>query len=66
MVTTKQTNPVCAHTFPMQNTSWSGPPAPSACPQGTVAGSEAWILGSLKESTAPMQWQEFCEQTPID
>ena len=29
-VTTKQVNPVHAHTFPMQNTSWSGPPAPSA------------------------------------
>ena len=28
--TTKQVNPVHAHTFPMQNTSWSGPPAPSA------------------------------------
>ena len=30
MVTAKQANPVHAHTFPMQNTSWSGPPAPSA------------------------------------
>ena len=29
-VTTKQANPVHAHTFPMQNTSWSGPPAPGA------------------------------------
>ena len=27
-VTTKQANPVHAHTFPMQNTSWSGPSAP--------------------------------------
>ena len=30
MATTKQANPVYAHTFPMQNTSQSGPPAPSA------------------------------------
>ena len=30
IVTTKQANPVHAHTFPMQNASWSGPPAPSA------------------------------------
>ena len=29
-VTTKQANPVHAHTFPMQNTSQSGPPALSA------------------------------------
>ena len=29
-VTTKQVNPVHAHAFPMQNTSWSGPPAPGA------------------------------------
>ena len=28
--TAKQANPVHAHTFPMQNTSWSGPPAPGA------------------------------------
>ena len=28
--TAKQVNPVHAHTFPMQNTSWSGPPAPGA------------------------------------
>ena len=28
--TTKQVNPVHSHTFPMQNTSWSGPPAPGA------------------------------------
>ena len=27
---TKQEKPVHAHTFPVQNTSWSGPPAPSA------------------------------------
>ena len=26
----RQEKPVHAHTFPMQNTSWSGPPAPSA------------------------------------
>ena len=29
-VTAKQGNPVHAHTFPMQNTSWSGSPAPGA------------------------------------
>ena len=29
-VTTKQARPVHVHTFLMQNTSWSGPPAPSA------------------------------------
>ena len=29
-MTTKQANPVHAHTFPVQNTSWSGPSAPSA------------------------------------
>ena len=28
--TTKQANPVHAHAFPMQNTSWNGPPAPGA------------------------------------
>ena len=28
--TSKQANPVHAHTFSMQNTSWSGPPAPGA------------------------------------
>ena len=28
--TTKQANPVHANTFPVQNTSWSGPPAPCA------------------------------------
>ena len=28
--TTKQVNPVHAHTFAVQNASWSGPPAPSA------------------------------------
>ena len=42
-VTTKQANPVHAHTFPMQNTSW------------TAAGSETWRLISLKESPAPTQ-----------
>ena len=30
MVTTKQVNPVHAHTFPVQDTSWSGCPAPGA------------------------------------
>ena len=29
-VTSKQAKPVHAHTFPVLNTSWSGPPAPSA------------------------------------
>ena len=29
-VITKQAKPVHVHTFPMQNTSWSGPPVPSA------------------------------------
>ena len=29
-VTSKQAKPVHAHTFPVQNTSWHGPPAPSA------------------------------------
>ena len=28
--TAKQANPIHAHTFPVQNTSWSGPPAASA------------------------------------
>ena len=36
------------------------------CPQAATAGSEAWRLNSLKESPAPTQWQDFCEQTPID
>ena len=35
------------------------------CPQAAVTGSEAWRLGSLKESPAPTQQQDFCEQTPI-
>ena len=36
------------------------------CPQATAAGSEAQRLISLTESPAPLQWQDFCEQTPID
>ena len=36
------------------------------CPQAATAGSEAQRLGSLKESPAPTQRQDFCEQTPID
>ena len=35
------------------------------CPQAITAGSEAWRFGSLKESPAPTQWQDFCEQIPI-
>ena len=36
------------------------------CPQAATAGSEVQRLGSLKESPAPTQWQDFCEQTPIE
>ena len=36
------------------------------CPQATAAGSEAQRISSLKESAAPTQWHDFCEQTPID
>ena len=36
------------------------------CPQATTAGSEAQIFSSLKESPASTQWQDFCEQTPIE
>ena len=38
----------------------------SSCPQATTAGSEAQRFASLEESPAPTQWQDFCEQTPID
>ena len=65
-VTTKQVNPVHAHTFPMQNTSEWTSSTWCICPQAAAAGSKARRLGSLKESPAPTQWQDFCEQTPID
>ena len=35
-------------------------------PQAMTTGSEAWRFVSLEKSPAPTQWQDFCEQTPID
>ena len=35
------------------------------CPQATTAGSEAQRLGSLKESPAPTQWQDFCDRLAL-
>ena len=63
----KQANPVHVNALPVQNTSWSGPPAPGAHihkpPQQVL---KHWRLVSLEKSPAPAQWKDFCEQTPID
>ena len=53
MATAKQANPVHVNAFPVQNTSWSGPPA-----------SETQRIVSLEKSSAPAQWKDFCEKTP--
>ena len=53
--TAKQVDPVHIHV----NTSWSGPPA-------TEAGLQTRGIVSLGKSQAPIQWKNFCEQTPID
>ena len=65
-MTAKQVDSVHVHTLPVQNTSWSGPPAHCAhvhkllkqlCKPGDSL--------ALKKCPAPTQWKDFCEQTPI-
>ena len=64
--TAKQANPVHAHTFPAKyfiewtSNTWC------TCSKAAATGSEAQRLSSLNESPAHQQWQDFCEQTPID
>ena len=36
------------------------------CPQAATTGSETQRLVSLEKSSAPTQWKDLCEQTPID
>ena len=37
-----------------------------ACAMTTKSGLQAGRIASLKESQDSTQWQDFCEQTPID
>ena len=37
-----------------------------ACTPSQGPGAQARRNASLKESPAPPQWQDFCEQVPID
>ena len=64
MATAEHVNPAHVNAWGMQNTSWSGPPAP--CAHVHKLPPETRRLISLEKSPAPTQWKEFCEQTPID
>ena len=66
-MTAKQVDSVHVHTLPVQNTSWSGPPAHFAhVHKPPKTGTQTRRLISLEKSQAPIQWKDFCEQTPID
>ena len=67
-MTAKQVVSVHVNTLPMQNTSWSGPPAPGAYVHKllTESSSQTCRIVSLDKSSATTQWKDFCEQTPID